>query len=116
MDRSKEERMDPKAEALMRALSTAFSNCPVDYRFAKELHRFRLEWGPTHWLYIARSFVDDHTEQEIHESVERWRIADAFRNSQRSRWLFLGERGVLEVDGNFGRDESGNKRRAPKGR
>lgn len=95
--------MDPKAEALVRALSAAFGNCTVGHQFANELHKFRLEWGPTHWLYVARAFVDDHTEQELVESLERWRIADAFRTSQRSRWLFLGERGVLEVDNNFGR-------------
>jgi len=95
--------MDPKAKALMQALSAAFGNCAVGYQFANELHKFRLEWGPTHVLYVARSFVDDHTEQEIDESLERWRIADAFRNSQRSRWLYLGEKGVLEVNDNFGR-------------
>jgi hypothetical protein len=103
--------MDPKAEALMRVLSTAFGNCAVDYQFAKELHKFRLEWGPTHWLYVARSFVDVHTEQEIHKSLEHWRIADAFRNSQRSRRLFVSEKGVLEVDDNFGRGRARPGRR-----
>lgn len=95
--------MDPKAEALMQALSQAFGNCHIDYQFANELHKFRLESGPTHWLYVARTFVDDHTEQELLDGLTRWRIPGAFANSQQSRWLFLGVGGVREVDDAFGR-------------
>ena len=95
--------MDPKAEAILQALSRALENCHVEYQFANELHKFRPEWGPTHWLYVARTFVDDHTEAELLGSLARWRIPDAFRTSQQSRWLFLGEGGVREVDDAFGR-------------
>lgn len=95
--------MDPKAQMLIWELSSSFDNCKVEYQYANELHKFRLEWDPTHWLYFARSFVDDHTEKEIKESLLRWQILEAFRGSQKSRWLFLGESGVREVDDTFGR-------------
>ena len=94
--------MDPKAQAIMNGLAQAFG-CHVEYQFANELHKFRVEWGPTHWLYVARAFVDDHTEQELLDSLARWRIGDAFRGSAQSRWLFLGESGVRGVDDTFGR-------------
>ncbi len=94
--------MDPKAQALLQELAKAFGDCHVEYQFANELHKFRLEWGPTHWLYVARTFVDDHTERELLDSLARWRIPDAFRTSSKSRWLFLGESGVREVDDTFG--------------
>ena len=95
--------MDPKAQMLIRELSNSFDSCKVEYQYANELHKFRLEWGPTHWLYVARNFVDDQNERELIESVARWKILEAFRNSQKSRWLFLGESGVREVDDTFGR-------------
>ena len=56
--------MDPKAQMLIWELSSSFDNCKVEYQYANELHKFRLEWDPTHWLYFARSFVDDHTERK----------------------------------------------------
>jgi hypothetical protein len=95
--------MDPKAQALLQELARSFGNCHVEYQFANELHKFRLEWGPTHWLYVSRTFVDDHTEQELLGSLAHWRIPDTFRASQQSRWLFLGEGGVREVNDAFGR-------------
>ena len=95
--------MDPKAEALKQAFSQAFGNCNVEYQFANELHKYRLDWGPAHWLYVARTFVDDHTEQELLNSLTRSQIFSAFRNAQDSRWLFFGEGGVREVDDAFGR-------------
>lgn len=95
--------MDPKVQAILQTLSAAFADSQVEYQFANELHKFRLEWGPVHWLYVARTFVDDHTEQENLGSLAQWQIVQAFRNSPQSRWLFLGEAGAREVDDDFGR-------------
>jgi len=95
--------MDPKVEALKQLFSRTFGDCNVEYQFANELHKFRLEWRPVHWLYVGRNFLDDHTEQELIDSVARGRIVDAFRTSQASRWLFLSGEGVREVDDTFGR-------------
>jgi len=95
--------MNEKAASLVQKLSRSFEGSPVAYEFSNDLHRFRIEWGPTHWIYIARAYVDGHTASELHASLERWRIADTLRSSQRSRCLLLGERGILEVNANYGR-------------
>jgi len=95
--------MDPKAQILRQDLVVGFDNCHVEYQFANELHKFRIEWGPAHWLYIARIFVDDHTTQELRDALARWKIIPALRGSSESRWLFLGTAGVRDVDDTFGR-------------
>ena len=90
-------------EALRQALSQAFEDRHVEYQFANEFHKYRVEWGPTHWLYVAHTFVDDHTETRTAEWLGWLSRTRSLRTSQPSRWLFLGERGVCEVDDAFGR-------------
>src|SRR5437016_199276 len=95
--------MDPKAEGISKELSQSLDNCHVEYQFSNGLHKFRVEWGPTHWLYVARAFVDDHTIEELLTHVNHWEIPRAFRTSQQQRWLFLSESEVREVNDTFGR-------------
>lgn len=95
--------MDEKAASLVHKLSGSFESSAVTYEFTNDLHRFRVEWGPTHWIYIPRAYVEARTESELRASFERWRIADMLRSSQRSRCLLLGERGLLEVNSSYGR-------------
>ena len=96
--------MEPKAQALFNELTKVFPEGHVEYRFESELHKFRLEReDPSHWLYVAREFIDDHSAKELIASLSRWQIPEAFRSSSKSRWLFLGEAGVREVDDSFGR-------------
>lgn len=95
--------MEPKAQALLNELKKVFEG-DVEYRFENELHKFRLECnGPSHWLYVARVFVDDHTAPELLASLSNWQIPNAFRSSSQSRRLFLGEVGIREVNDSFGR-------------
>lgn len=95
--------MEPKAQALLNELKKVFE-ADVEYRFENELHQFLLKRdGPSHWLYVAREFVDDHTVPELLASLSSWQIPDAFRSSSQSRWLFLGEGVIREVNDNFGR-------------
>jgi hypothetical protein len=94
--------MEQKTQALLNELHMVFDG-DVEYRFENELHKFRLKRnGPSHWLYVARNFVDDHTIQELIDSLSGFQIPDALRNSPQSRWLFLSETGIYEVDDNFG--------------
>ena len=95
--------MEPKAQALLNELKKVFEG-DVEYRFENELHKFRLERdGPSQWLYVAREFVDDHTVPELLASLSSSQIPEAFRSSSQSRWLFLGEAGIREVNDSFGR-------------
>ncbi len=96
--------MEPKAQALFSELVKIFPEGKVEYRFENELHKFRLgRNGPSHWLYISRTLIDDHTAPELIALLSQWQLFDAFRNSLASRWLFLHEAGVREVDDSFGR-------------
>jgi len=98
--------MDPKVKALQTELSKIFPEGRVLYQFANELHKFRIERnGPPHchWLYVKRTYIDDLTEQEIIQSLGRWQIPNAFHQSVQSRWIYLSERGVRDVDEHFGR-------------
>lgn len=95
--------MEPKAQALLNELKKVFEG-DIEYRFENELHKFRLERdGPSQWLYVAREFVDDHTVPELLASLFSWKIPETFRSSSQSRWLFLGEAGICEVNATFGR-------------
>lgn len=95
--------MNEKALSVLQRLATSFDHAPVVYEFTNDLHRFRIEWGPTHWLYISRAYIDVRTEQDLLHMLERWRIVETLRTSQRPRCLLLGERGILEVNPNYGR-------------
>ena len=96
--------MDPKASALLVELEKIFPGGRVEYQFANELHKFHLERdGPSHWLYVERTFVEDHTEQELVASLAHNGISQTFQASQHSLWLALGERGVRKVDDRYGR-------------
>ena len=93
-----------KAKALKIAVENIFKGYVVEYQFADSLHKFRLNWtGPTHWLYVGRNFVDDHTEQELFSSLTHWNIQSVLLGAQTSRWLRLDENGVHDVDDAFGR-------------
>lgn len=96
-------KLDLKAQALLDELQKIFEN-EVKYLFANSLLQFRIEHdGPAHWLYVAEEFVDDHTVVELLASLAYWKIPETFRSSLKSRWIFLGEEGIREVDGTFGR-------------
>lgn len=96
--------MDPKAQRLLAELSPIFPDGNVEYVFGNSLHKFRLNRnGPSQWLYVSPDYLDDHTEEEVVASFAAWRIHEAFRTSDKSRWLFLSESGVKEVDADFGR-------------
>ena len=96
--------MEPKAEAIRKELAKSFPEGRVEYQFANELHKYRLERdGPTHWLYVERNFLDDTQENELIESLATLRIPEAFHSSPKSLWLYLSKNGIKEVDDVFGR-------------
>lgn len=96
--------MEPKLQALLSSLVAVVPSGQVEYRYENMRHKFRLEHdGRSHWLYIAREFVADHTESELVASLFRWQIPATFLDSESSHWLFLSEAGVREVDDRFGK-------------
>jgi hypothetical protein len=96
--------MNPNAQALLDELMKVFDGGNVEYQFANSLHGYRLQHaGPTHWLYVAEEFIEDHTLAELLTSLYKLGIPEEFRGSRDSRWIFLGEEGVREVDDRFGR-------------
>ncbi|MHB8472903.1 MAG: hypothetical protein ACYDC8_08665 [Gammaproteobacteria bacterium] len=96
--------MEQKARALSNGLSAVFPSARIEYRYENMLHKFRFEYnGRPHWLYVAADFVADHSEDELVANLSRWSIPAVFRGSANSRWIFLSEAGVCDVDDNFGR-------------
>lgn len=94
--------MDEKIEALKSALLRGFPKRKIQYQFANELHKFRIEGEkPTHWLYIDRDFVEDLDKIALVNMLNIYRIVDVFKNASGSKWLFLGSKGVREVDEKF---------------
>lgn len=99
--------MDEKIEALKSALLRGFPKRKIQYQFANELHKFRIEGEkPTHWLYISREFVEDSNETFLIKEIYRQKIIDIFKKEVTSKWLFLGSKGVREVDENFAKPTS----------
>jgi hypothetical protein len=106
LERYKEFRaMDEKAQALKGWLEKAFPGSVIEYRFPLTLHKFRINTEKTaYWLYISREFVDDNEVDQVIHAAERAKVLEAFRASDKPRWIFLGSNGAKEVDENFGRD------------
>jgi hypothetical protein len=95
--------MDPKAQALQNELERAVGGAAIEYQYSNDLHKFRLDVDPPHWLYVGRDFLDDHTADELIHALVHWQVSEALLASPNSRWLFLSEGGVRDVDAEFGR-------------
>lgn len=96
--------MDEKARALKVWLEKAFPGSVVEYQFPLTLHKFRINTEKTtYWLYVSREFVDDNEINRVIHAADRAEVLDAFRTSDKPRWIFLGSNGAMEVDENFGR-------------
>jgi hypothetical protein len=97
--------MDKKAQALKVWLEKAFPGSVIEYQFPLTVHKFRINTERTaHWLYVSREFVDDNEVDHVIHAAERANVLEAFRASDRPRWIFLGSNGAREVDEDFGKD------------
>lgn len=95
--------MDRKAREVLEDLTQSFYGPEIVYEFANDLHKFRIEGRPPHWIYLSRNFVDDHTPVEISRVLPTDELVEQLKQAEQSRWLFIGEHGTRDVDDAFGR-------------
>ncbi len=94
--------MDDKLKSIFNKLKSDFPDKTVKYQFANELHKFRIEEeGATYWLYIYRDYFDDTNETDLITAINTCKIIQTFKNSKKSKWLYLDYKGVHEVDEQF---------------
>ena len=94
--------MDDKIGSILNKIKSDFPEKKITYHFANELHTFRIEGkSATHWLYIDRDYVDDADETDLINLINQCGIIDILRESKKSKWLYLYDNGVREVNDNF---------------
>jgi len=94
--------MEEKARKILEDLTECFCGPEVVYEFSNDLHRFRVEGRPAHWIYLAQDFVDSHTALEISRFLPTDELVEDLKQSEQSRWLSVGTYGVHDVDDAFG--------------
>jgi len=94
--------MDDKIRSILKKIESEFPGNKIKYQFVNELHTFCIEGeSAAHWLYIDRDYVDDVDENDLLNLINQYGIIDKFRASKKSKWLYLYDTGVREVDDNF---------------
>lgn len=93
--------MDAKTEALRSWLKSEFSAAEIEYEFSNELHKFRINGKPTHWLFVSREVVDDNESGDLLDRAKKAGIAERMQKAEKSKWIFLGDKGAKEVDESF---------------
>jgi hypothetical protein len=99
-------KIDEKAQRILEDLTHSFDGPEVVYEFANDLHKFRVAGRPPHWLYLSRDFVNEHTEMEISELLPTDEMVEELKQAEHSRWVFIGEHGLRDVEEAFGRGDA----------
>ena len=83
-------------------LQKEFPNRAVQHQFTNDLHTFRLD-GETavQWLHVAKELVDQSDVKSVCHLLSLYSAEDTLLASPESKWLFLDNTGVHEVDETF---------------
>jgi len=84
-------------------LQMEFPNRAVQHQFSDKLHTFRLgSDSETQWLHVARELVEESgMKSSVYHLLNICSAADALLALPVSKWLFLDNTGVHEVDESF---------------
>jgi len=95
--------MNSNITTITHVLQKEYPDRAVQHQFSNSLHTFRLgSDSVTHWLYVARELVEQQSDVKgVHHLLNLYSAADALHASPESRWLFLDNIGVHEVDEGF---------------
>ena len=96
--------MNDNITTITHVLQKEFPNRDVQHQFSNSLHTFRLGSDfVTHWLYVARELVEQQSDlkSSVYHLLNICSAADTLLASPESRWLFLDNIGVHEVDEYF---------------
>src|SRR5208337_5037711 len=98
--------MRNKVKVIKDAIQKAFPDSKIAYREKKfELHKFRIdrERLPSCWLYFIWECIEDHSENEVLDTLRKLKIFETLLNTNKPKWLAIGDFGVKEVDDSYGR-------------
>ncbi|MCZ6666300.1 MAG: hypothetical protein O7B81_13420 [Gammaproteobacteria bacterium] len=94
--------MSEKIDAIKNHLLKRLPGRNIEYSNASGFHKFRIEGEcPTHWLYMSEETVDDSELAVLINLLNIYHIATTVSQSSTSKWLYLSDMGVREVDENF---------------
>lgn len=94
--------MNGKINAIKSQLLKEMPGRNIEYSNANGFHKFRIEGdGPSHWLYMSEETVGDSELAVLINLLSIYDIAMTFNKSTDSKWLFLSDNSVREVDENF---------------
>jgi len=94
--------MDENARAIQEHILKGMPGRKIQYQRSGGLHKYRIEGNaPTHWLYVSEELVDDSEPVILINIVNDYTIVDTLNKAEKSKWLFLSQDGVREVDENF---------------
>jgi len=96
--------MNDDITTIMHVLQNEFPSRAIQHQFANNLHTFRLgSDSETQWLHVARELVEESgMKSSVYHLLNICSAADALLALPVSKWLFLDNTGVHEVDGSFG--------------
>jgi len=94
--------MSEKIDAIKNHILKGMSGRSIEYSNVSGFHKFLIEGdGPTHWLYISEETVDDSESVVLISFIIIYGVVEIFNQSANSKWLYLGDNGVREVDEHF---------------
>ena len=94
--------MSEKIDAIKNHLLKGMPGRNIEYLEASGFHKFRIEGdGPTHWLYMSEESVGDSESVVLINLLDNYHIVTTLNQSTNSKWLYLSDNGVSEVDENF---------------
>lgn len=89
--------MDHKIEVVIAELHGAFPDAELEYRFAEELHKFRLNFAThTHWLIIDSATMEDSDVVHLRNLLEIYQVIRVLKESEFSRRILLTRQGIKD--------------------
>jgi len=95
--------MSDNITTITHVLQNEFPSRAIQHQFANNLHTFRLgSDSETQWLHVARELVEESgMKSSVYHLLNICSAADALLALPVSKWLFLDNTGVHEVDESF---------------
>ncbi|MEQ8427622.1 MAG: hypothetical protein RLT87_00740 [Gammaproteobacteria bacterium] len=91
--------MDDKSEFISNQLKSAFKDGEIEYLFAGDLHKFRINHkGPTHWLIIDQVTMEDHDIDGLQNLIETYHVIDTFMKAEGTYRILLTPNGIKNVE------------------
>jgi hypothetical protein len=86
-----------KIQAVSKYLQAKFPSCEIRDRchFDRMAQLFRIECKErTYFVLVAREFLDDHTEEEIPQILDRLSLAESLRQIERNHRIIVKYEGL----------------------